>query len=261
MISTPRFIEAMAGTGAISTGGACRAFDAAADGFVCGEGAGAVVLKRLSEALRDGDVIHGVIAGSGINQDGRTNGLTAPSAPAQAALQTDVYRAAGIDPGEIGYVEAHGTGTILGDPIEVEGLTQAFRGWTQGRGFCALGSVKANIGHTLTAAGIAGLLKLLLMRRHGVIPPQPHYAVPNPRLGLDETPFHVSLARSPFGLWTGLGLRSVRSGSAGRTRTWCSIRRRVGRCGSLFCAGSGTSCCRRVPSGRCGGRRVPWPPI
>lgn len=194
VISTPRFIEAMAGTGAISTGGACRAFDAAADGFVCGEGAGAVVLKRLSEALRDGDVIHGVIAGSGINQDGRTNGLTAPSAPAQAALQTDVYRAAGIDPGEIGYVEAHGTGTILGDPIEVEGLTQAFRGWTQGRGFCALGSVKANIGHTLTAAGIAGLLKLLLMRRHGVIPPQPHYAVPNPRLGLDETPFHVSRA-------------------------------------------------------------------
>ena len=191
VINTPLFIDAMRVSGAISPQSQCRSFDAAADGFVCGEGAGAVVLKRLADALRDNDCIHGVIRGSGINQDGRTNGITAPSGPAQAALESQVYRRARIDPATIGYVEAHGTGTILGDPIEIEGLTQAFREWTNQTGFCAIGSAKAAIGHALTASGVAGLLKVLLMLRHRTIPPQPHFSAPNPRIAFAESPFFV----------------------------------------------------------------------
>ncbi|MBU8536698.1 alpha/beta fold hydrolase [Falsiroseomonas tokyonensis] len=199
VISTPAFVTAMARGGAISPTGACHAFDAAADGFVPGEGAGVVVLKRLAEALADGDVIHGVIRASGLNQDGRTNGITAPSASAQAALEEAVWRQAGLLPAELDYVEAHGTGTPLGDPIELEGLCTALRalGGTK-PGSIALGSAKAAIGHALTAAGVAGLLKLLLMLRHGTIPPQPHFAHPNPRLELDSTPFFVPRAARPW---------------------------------------------------------------
>ncbi|WP_439595340.1 SDR family oxidoreductase [Falsiroseomonas sp.] len=192
VISTPAFVTAMARGGAISPTGACHAFDAAADGFVPGEGAGVVVLKRLAEALRDGDVIHGVIRASGLNQDGRTNGITAPSASAQAALEEAVWRQAGLNPTGLDYIEAHGTGTPLGDPIELEGLSAALRALGGApKGSIALGSAKAAIGHALTAAGVAGLLKLLLMLRHGVIPPQPHFVHPNPRLDLANTPFVV----------------------------------------------------------------------
>ncbi|WP_419897686.1 SDR family NAD(P)-dependent oxidoreductase [Roseomonas sp. USHLN139] len=193
VISTPAFARAMTRGGAISARGACRPFDAAADGFLPGEGAGAVVLKRLSAALRDGDTIHGVIRASGLNQDGRTNGITAPSAPAQAALAAEVWRAAGIAPGRIGYVETHGTGTPLGDPIELEGLLGAMRaaGDMPAPGSCAIGSAKAAIGHTLTAAGIAGLLKLLLMLRHRRLPPQPHFATANPAFDWAASPFFV----------------------------------------------------------------------
>ena len=164
-------------------------------------GSGAVVLKRLADAIRDGDVIHGVIRGSGINQDGRTNGITAPSAPSQAALEVEVYRRAGIDPASISYVEAHGTGTPLGDPIEVEALTQSFRRSTDRRGFCALGSAKTNIGHALTAAGIAGLLKLLMMLRHRRIPPLVGFTAANPRIDFAATPFTLpTTARAGMGV-------------------------------------------------------------
>jgi|GEM_PF-2048095 acyl transferase domain-containing protein/NADPH:quinone reductase-like Zn-dependent oxidoreductase/thioesterase domain-containing protein/SAM-dependent methyltransferase len=208
VISTASFVEAMGSGGAISRQSCCRSFDAAADGFACGEGAGAVILKRLPDALRDGDRILGVIRGSGINQDGRTNGITAPSGPAQAALEAEVYRRSGVDPATISYVETHGTGTVLGDPIEIEGLTEAFRGWTRARGFCAIGSIKPNIGHALTAAGIAGLLKVLLMLRHGLIPPLAHFDQPNPRIDFAATPFFVPREAVP---WPGVRRAAISS--------------------------------------------------
>ncbi len=198
VISTPQFIVAATEGGMLSPNDRCATFDAAADGFVCGEGSGVVVLKRLADALSDGDAIHGVIRGSGINQDGRTNGITAPSAPSQAALEVEVYRRSGIDPATISYVEAHGTGTPLGDPIEVEALTSAFRRFTDRTGFCALGSAKTNIGHALTAAGIAGLLKLLLMLRHRRIPPLVGFTQANPRIDFASTPFVLPTKAEPW---------------------------------------------------------------
>src|SRR6185437_9977092 len=142
--------------GMLAPSGRCRAFDASADGFVPGEGVGVVMLKRLEDALADGDHLYGVVRGSGINQDGATNGFTAPNMASQEALQTSVYRRYGIDPAGIQLVEAHGTGTVLGDPIEVKALSRAFGAFTERRQHCALGSVKTNIGHTAPAAGIAG---------------------------------------------------------------------------------------------------------
>ncbi len=216
VISTPQFIVAASEGGMLSPNDRCATFDAAADGFVCGEGSGAVVLKRLADALRDGDAIHGVIRGSGINQDGRTNGITAPSAPSQAALEVEVYRRAGIDPATVSYVEAHGTGTPLGDPIEVEALTAAFRRFTDRTGFCALGSAKTNIGHALTAAGIAGLLKLLLMLRHKRIPPLVGFTEANPRIDFATTPFVLPTTAEP---WTAAGPRRAAVSSFGFSGT------------------------------------------
>ncbi|AFX99663.1 ptzD [Candidatus Endolissoclinum faulkneri L2] len=198
VINTTEFMTAMAEGGMLSPTGLCHTFDASADGFVCGEGAGVVVLKRLSSALADGDTIHGVIRGIGINQDGRTNGITAPSGTAQQALEEEVYRRFGIDPRLISYVEAHGTGTPLGDPIEVDALTEAFRSFTQDRGFCRIGSVKTNVGHTLTAAGLAGLIKILLMMRYHAIPPTLNFGSPNPKIDFDASPFTVATALQPW---------------------------------------------------------------
>ena len=144
-----------------------------------------VVLKRLADARRDGDTVRAVIRASALNQDGRTNGITAPNGPSQAALIAGLYRRCGIDPASIGYVEAHGTGTRLGDPIELAALAQALGGTG-----CAVGSVKANIGHTLPAAGIAGLLKLLLAIEAGRLPPDPALAGQGERVPLPGTPFH-----------------------------------------------------------------------
>ncbi|AHC73995.1 ptzD [Candidatus Endolissoclinum faulkneri L5] len=194
VINTTEFMAAMKEGGMLSPTSACHTFDASADGFVCGEGAGVVVLKRLSSALADGDTIHGVIRGIGINQDGRTNGITAPSGTAQQALEEEVYRRFDIDPRLISYVETHGTGTPLGDPIEVDALTEAFRSFTQDRGFCRIGSVKTNIGHTLTAAGLAGLIKILLMMRYHVIPPTINFNTPNPKIDFNSSPFMVATA-------------------------------------------------------------------
>ncbi|MGE4049365.1 MAG: beta-ketoacyl synthase N-terminal-like domain-containing protein, partial [Acetobacteraceae bacterium] len=216
VISTPQFLGAMTDGGMLSPNDRCAAFDAAADGFVCGEGAGVVVLKRLDDALRDGDVVHGVIRGSGINQDGRTNGITAPSAPSQAALEEAVYRRAGIDPATISYVETHGTGTPLGDPIEIEALTSSFRRFTDRTGFCAIGSAKANLGHALTAAGIAGLLKVLLMLRHRRIPPMAGFTSPNPRIDFDASPFTVPTAAAA---WDAAGPRRAAVSSFGFSGT------------------------------------------
>ncbi|MCW5698016.1 MAG: polyketide synthase dehydratase domain-containing protein, partial [Bauldia sp.] len=184
--------------GMLSPTGQCHTFDRAADGFVPGEGVGVVVLKRLDAALADGDEIVGVIKASSINQDGRSSGITAPNGPSQTALELAVYERAGIDPAAIGLVEAHGTGTQLGDPIEVNAVTAAFRRSTNRRGFCALGSVKTNIGHTLTAAGVAGLIKALLALKHGTIPPSLNFAAENPEIDFAGSPFFVPRQAMPW---------------------------------------------------------------
>ncbi|MEA9588538.1 SDR family NAD(P)-dependent oxidoreductase [Xanthomonas sp. WHRI 10064A] len=177
--------------GMLSPTGRCRTFDDAADGFVPGEGVGTVLLRRLDDAIAAGDTIHGVIRGWGINQDGRTNGITAPNPDAQRRLAAGVYRRFGIDPKRITMAEAHGTGTKLGDPIEVRALTEAFREFDAGTGYCALGSVKSNIGHLALAAGIAGLMKVLLSLRHRTIPPTLHCENVNEHIDLARSPFHV----------------------------------------------------------------------
>ncbi|HEX2081288.1 MAG TPA: amino acid adenylation domain-containing protein, partial [Longimicrobium sp.] len=176
----------------LSPDGHCRAFDEQAAGTVPGAGAAAVLLKRLEDALADGDTIHGVILGSAINNDGSAKvGFMAPGAERQAAVIADALSLAAVDPRSIGYVEAHGTGTTLGDPIEVAALTRAYRAHTQDTGFCGLGSAKTNLGHLDTAAGVTGLIKAALAVRDGVIPASLHFTRPNPRLELERTPFYV----------------------------------------------------------------------
>jgi amino acid adenylation domain-containing protein len=178
-----------------SRDGHVRAFDAAACGTVGGNGAGIVVLKRLDDALADGDTVRAVILGSAINNDGSSKvGFTAPSVDGQAKVILQAHRAAGIDPESIRYVEAHGTGTAVGDPIEVAALTQAFRAATPKRGFCALGTVKTNLGHLDAAAGIAGLIKTALCLERRSLPPSLHFAAPNPRIDFDDSPFFVNAA-------------------------------------------------------------------
>ncbi|SIO84434.1 SDR family NAD(P)-dependent oxidoreductase [Nocardiopsis sp. JB363] len=188
----PAFYLAASQGQMLSPTGACRAFDASADGFVPGEGVGVVVLKRLSDALADGDHIRGVILGSGVNQDGKTNGLTAPSALSQERLEREVYERASVSAESITLVEAHGTGTVLGDPIEVTALERAFRADTDRTDYCALGSVKTNIGHTSHAAGVAGVLKVLLAMEHRRIPASLHFDRLSPSIELDGSPFYVA---------------------------------------------------------------------
>ncbi len=190
--ATSGFHQVANRAGMLSPEGKCYTFDARANGFVPGEAVGVVVLKRLRDAVKDGDHIHGVIAGSGINQDGSSNGLIAPNAPAQERLERAVYDRFGINPDTIQVVEAHGTGTILGDSIECLAITRAFRRDTDRKQFCAIGSVKTNIGHAGNAAGIAGLLKLLLSLRHRQIPPSLHFERGNPAIDFASSPFYVN---------------------------------------------------------------------
>ena len=152
LMTTPALFLSLTEAGVVSPGGVCRPFDDGADGIVLGEGIGIVILKRIEDA--GSDRVAGMIRASGINQDGRSSGIHAPNGAAQTALVSEVYRKAGIDPETIGYVEAHGTGTVLGDPVEFRSLAEAFRQFTTCRAFCPVGSVKANIGHALAAAGI-----------------------------------------------------------------------------------------------------------
>src|SRR5204862_8239217 len=168
--------------GIISPDGHCRTFDANAAGTVSGDGVGIVVLKRLSDALADGDCIRAVIKGFAINNDGSLKiGYTAPSVDGQAEVIAMAQAMAGVPPETISYDEAHGTGTPLGDPIEIEGLTKAFRADTAKTNFCAIGSVKSNIGHLDTAAGVAGLIKTALALQHKLLPASLHFDAPNPK--------------------------------------------------------------------------------
>jgi acyl transferase domain-containing protein len=193
-IRVPQKTGYMYAPGMISSpDGHCRAFDHKAQGTLPGSGVGIVVMKRLSDALADGDNIYAAIKGSAINNDGHLKmGYTAPSIEGQADVIAKAMAMAAIDPDSLSFVEGHGTGTPIGDPIEVEALTRVFRRQTSRKGFCALGSVKTNIGHLDTAAGVAGLIKATLAIKHREIPPTLHFEKPNPALDLDNSPFYVS---------------------------------------------------------------------
>ena len=185
--------------GILSSDGHTRSFDASASGTVFGSGVGVVVLKRLEDAVADGDHIRAVILGSAVNNDGSLKvGYTAPSVDGQMGVISEALSAAEVDPRTIGFVEGHGTATPLGDPIEVTALTRAFRDYTTKRGFCALGSVKSNLGHLDTAAGVAGLIKTVLTLEHAQIPPHPHFTAPNPQIDLDASAFYVNRELEPW---------------------------------------------------------------
>ena len=181
-----------------SPDGHVRAFDAQARGSMFGDGAAVVVLKRLSDALRDGDHVWGVIRGSAMNNDGALKaGYTAPSVVGQSRVIADAMADAGVTAEDIGYIEAHGTGTVLGDPIEVAALTRAF-GPTERRQYCPIGSVKPNVGHLDRAAGATGLIKTALALREQVIPPTLHYTAPNPEIDFADSPFYVNARLTPW---------------------------------------------------------------
>ncbi|MBM7774797.1 polyketide synthase PksL [Actinokineospora baliensis] len=189
---SPLHYTAMRNLRALSPTGRSRAFDAGADGFVPGEGVVMVLLKPLAAALRDGDPVRGVIKGTAVNHGGRTSGLTVPSSTAQHQVITAALARAGVAPETIGLLEAHGTGTELGDPIEVEGLTKAWREHTERTQFCAIGSLKSNVGHLEPAAGLAGMVKALLAMEHGKIPPTLHVTRPNDHIRFEGSPFYVA---------------------------------------------------------------------
>jgi myxalamid-type polyketide synthase MxaB len=199
--------------GFLSADGRCKSFDAAANGYVRSEGAGIVVLKTLSQAQADGDSIYALIRGSAVNQDGWTNGLAAPNPKAQEAVIKEACRKAGVSPGEIQYVEAHGTGTKLGDPVELQALGSALAEGRNGD-FCAIGSVKTNIGHAETAAGVAGVIKVALALKYGQIPPSLHFEKPNEAIAFDDLHLRV---QTELTSWSAPGLAGVNSFGFGGT--------------------------------------------
>ncbi len=211
VILSEEITETFSAAGFLSPDGRCKAFDASADGYVRGEGAGLVVLKPLARALADGDPIYAVVRGSAVNQDGRSNGLTAPNREAQTAVLRAAYRRAGIAPGEVDYVEAHGTGTQLGDPIEATALAAVVgEGRPEDRP-CRIGSVKTNVGHLEAAAGIAGVIKVALALHRGKIPASLHFRKPNPHIPFERLPIRVQTNLSP---WPDHGRRSLAGVSA-----------------------------------------------
>lgn len=198
------------GGGVVSPDGHVRAFDAGANGTVFGSGAGVIVLKRLADALTQGDHIHAVIKGSAVNNDGSAKaGYTTPSVNGQADVVVEAIANAGVNAETISYLEAHGSGTPVGDPIEVLALTKAFRNFTQKKSFCALGSVKTNVGHLDAAAGMAGLIKTVLALKYRSIPPTLHYSKPNPEIDFAATPFFVNNEVLP---WTSPDKGPLRAG-------------------------------------------------
>jgi acyl transferase domain-containing protein len=190
---------ALSRSGMLSMSGACKAFDASADGFVRAEGAGVVVLKRLSDALRDHDPIYAVIRGSGISTDGRDGGhMMAPGRKGQAQAMRDAYAQAGVDPADVQYVETHGTGTTIGDPVEIGALADVMGPGRDPERPLLVASVKGNLGHTESASGVAGLIKACLAIRHRTLPAQLHFETPNPMIPWDEIPVRVQSETTPW---------------------------------------------------------------
>jgi acyl transferase domain-containing protein/acyl carrier protein len=191
LILTPELSVSFSHARMMASDGRCKAFDDRADGYVRGEGCGLVVLKRLSQAINDGDTILAIVRGTAVNQDGRSNGLTAPNGAAQEAVIHQALMNAGLNPAQISYVEAHGTGTSLGDPIEFDSLKAVLMKQRAPNQPCLLGSVKTNIGHLEAAAGIAGLIKTILSLWRDEIPPVLHFKQRNPHISLEGTTFHI----------------------------------------------------------------------
>lgn len=174
-----------------SSDGRCRSFGEGGDGYVPGEGVGALLIKRLDDAKRDGDRIYAVIKGISVNHGGKTSGFTVPNQSAQTEVIDSALKQSGIDPRTIGVVEAHGTGTALGDPIEINALTKAYRRYTKDCGYCSIGSVKSNIGHLESASGMAAIIKVILQMKHRKLVPSLHSERLNPNIDFDNSPFHV----------------------------------------------------------------------
>ncbi len=198
LILTPDASIALSKNKMMAADGHCKTFDASADGYVRGEGCGVIVLKRLSDAVADGDNILAVIRGSAVNQDGASSGLTAPNGPSQEAVIRDAVANAGIQPQDITYVETHGTGTSLGDPIEVQALASALGKGRDAKHPLLIGSVKTNVGHLETAAGVVGLVKLIMSLRHKAIPPHLHLKQPNPFIPWAQLPVSVPTTLTPW---------------------------------------------------------------
>ncbi|MBW4084436.1 SDR family NAD(P)-dependent oxidoreductase, partial [Paenibacillus sp. S150] len=192
LILNPNMTISFDKAGMLSEDGCCKTFDKDANGYVRGEGSGAILLKPLSRAREDGDYIHAVIIGSSVNHGGKVNSLTVPNPLAQADVIRDAHRRAGIAPETVSYIEAHGTGTPLGDPVEIQGLKRAFDGeMKNSRAYCGIGSVKTNIGHLETAAGIAGILKVVMALTNRKLPANAHFQELNPYIELEDSPFYV----------------------------------------------------------------------
>lgn len=190
--SHPAPFISMSNARMLSPTGECRPFDNGANGIVVGDGVGVVILKRLQDALRDNDSIYGVIRGSGTNQDGRTLGITVPSFQAQSDLQKSIYAKKQIDVEDIQYIEAHGTATKLGDPVEIHALSESFRQFTPKKRFCAIGSLKANIGHTTAAAGVLSVIKVLLSMKNKKMAPSIHFVKENEHIDFENSPVYVN---------------------------------------------------------------------
>ncbi len=208
---TPDGFIGFSQAGMLSPEGKCKAFDASANGFVRGEGAGMVLLKKLSEAIADGDPIHAVIIGSAVNSDGHTNGISLPSPEAQAQLVRDACVIAGVEPSQIGYVEAHGTGTAVGDPIEAHALAEALCADRTADAPLLIGSVKTNLGHLETASGVAGLVKAALVLKHARIPATLHFETPNPNIDFTALKLRVPVTNEAFARTGDLRLVGINS--------------------------------------------------
>ena len=217
LILSPAITMNFTKAGVMAPDGRCKTFDSGANGYVRSEGAGLVVLKPLSRALADGDTIYAVIRGSAVNQDGRSNGLMAPNPAAQEAVLREAYRRAGVSAGDVQYVEAHGTGTLLGDPIEARALGRVLADGRAPGQFCAIGSVKTNIGHCEAAAGVAGLIKVALALRNAEIPASLHFQEPNPHIPFDELPIRVQTRPGVWSAENGPPLAGVSSFGFGGT--------------------------------------------
>ncbi|AIQ12429.1 hypothetical protein PDUR_11275 [Paenibacillus durus] len=224
----------------LSPDGRCKTFDKDANGYVPGDGAGVLILQRLEDAVMEGNHIYGIIKGSAYNHGGKSASITAPRMEAQRDVIIAAYQDAGISPDTVTYVEAHGTGTSLGDPVEVEALTQAFRHFTSATQFCRIGSVKTNIGHLESAAGMAGIIKVIMMMQHGKVPGNLHFKEPNPIIEFEQTPFIVASCLTE---WTsqkeGIPLRAgVSSFGFGGVNSHILLEQYVNRDGESMRSGS-----------------------